>query len=213
MPGVAGQAGSWTGPRPKSVEGLEFTAATGSRDRARGYLEEAGYTDGKAADGSQLSINLVFPKGYPEWQQGSEMFQAAMAELGVEVVVEQLELATWIQRIVTTDEYDLSWDFHQSRSADPAYTLALAFFYPPGPQNITRYQDEMLGDLISQGGEELDQEKRKAIYYQFQERWNELQPGLVVGEYALFHVTAADVMGFATDPLMFQDFREVWLDR
>ena len=34
-------------------------------DRARGYLEEAGYTDGKAADGSQLSINLVYPKGYP----------------------------------------------------------------------------------------------------------------------------------------------------
>ena len=128
-------------------------------------------------------------------------------------MVEQLELATWIERIVTTDEYDLSWDFHQSRSADPACTLALAFFYPPGPQNITRYQDEMLGELIDQGGEELDQEKRKEIYYQFQERWNELQPGLVVGEYALFHVTAADVMGFATDPLLFQDFREVWLDR
>jgi peptide/nickel transport system substrate-binding protein len=192
---------------------INDTAFEYDLDRARSYLEEAGYTDGKAADGSQLSINLVFPKGYPEWQQGSEMFQAAMAELGVEVVVEQLELATWIQRIVTTDEYDLSWDFHQSRSADPAYTLALAFFYPPGPQNITRYQDKMLGDLISQGGEELDQEKRKAIYYQFQERWNELQPGLVVGEYALFHVTAADVVGFATDPLMFQDFREVWLDR
>ena len=113
----------------------------------------------------QLSINLVFPKGYPEWQQGSEMFQAAMAELGVDVEVEQLELATWIQRIVTTDEYDLSWDFHPSRSADPAYTLALAFFYPPGPQNITRYQDDKLGELINQGGEELDQEKRKAIYY------------------------------------------------
>jgi len=192
---------------------INDTAFEYDLDRARSYLEDAGYTDGKAADGSQLSINLVFPKGYPEWQQGSEMFQAAMAELGVDVVVEQLELATWIQRIVTTDEYDLSWDFHQSRSADPAYTLALAFFYPPGPQNITRYQDDKLGDLINQGGEELDQEKRKAIYYAFQERWNELQPGLVVGEYALFHVVAADVMGFATDPLMFQDFREVWLDR
>ena len=192
---------------------INDTAFEYDLDRARSYLEEAGYTDGKAADGSQLSINLVFPKGYPEWQQGSEMFQAAMTELGVDVVVEQLELATWIQRIVTTDEYDLSWDFHQSRSADPAYTLALAFFYPPGPQNITRYQDDKLGELINQGGEELDQEKRKAIYYEFQERWNELQPGLVVGEYALFHVVAADVMGFATDPLMFQDFREVWLDR
>ena len=79
------------------------------------------------------------------------MFQAAMAELGVDVKVEELELATWIQRIVTTDEYDISWDFHQSRSADPAYTLALAFFYPPGPQNITRYKDDTLADLIEPG--------------------------------------------------------------
>ena len=70
-------------------------------------LQAAPFKDGKAADGSQLSINLVFPKGYPEWQQGSEMFQAAMAELGVEVVVEQLELATWIQRMVTTDEVNI----------------------------------------------------------------------------------------------------------
>jgi peptide/nickel transport system substrate-binding protein len=192
---------------------INDTAFEYDLDKSRSYLQAAGYTDGKAADGTQLSIDVVYPKGYPEWQQGSEMFQAAMAELGVDVKVEELELATWIQRIVTTDEFDMSWDFHQSRSADPAYTLALAFFYPPGPQNITRYKDETLGNLIGQGGEELDQEKRKPIYYQFQERWNELQPGLIVGEYALFHVVAADVMGIATDPLMFQDFREVWLDR
>ena len=62
---------------------INDTAFEYDLDRARSYLEEAGYTDGKAADGSQLSINLVFPKGYPEWQQGSEMFQAAMAELGL----------------------------------------------------------------------------------------------------------------------------------
>jgi len=182
-------------------------------EAARGYLETAGYTDGKSADGTQLSINIVYPKGYPEWKQGSEMFQAAMAELGVDVKVEELELATWIERIVTTDEYDLSWDYHFQRSLDPAYTLSLAFFYPPGEQNISRYEDAMITELIAQGGSALDQEERKGYYDAFQERWNEIAPGIIVGEFPLYHALSKDVEGFATHPLFFQDFRTVWLNR
>lgn len=182
-------------------------------ERARGYLEAAGYTDGKSADGTQLSINVVYPQGYPEWRQGSEMFQAAMAELGVDVKVEELELATWIDRIVKTDEYDLSWDYHFQRAVDPAWTLTYAFFYPPGPQNISRYTDDQITELINAGGIELDEEKRRDTYFQFQERWNEICPGIIVGEFPFFHALAADVEGFVTDPFGFQDFRTVWLNR
>ena len=46
--------------------------------KAKEHLELAGYVDGKK-DGTQLSINIVYPAGYPEWKQGSEMLQAALA--------------------------------------------------------------------------------------------------------------------------------------
>jgi len=182
-------------------------------DRTREYLAAAGYPDGTSSDGSRLAMNIVFPKGYPEWRQGSEMFQAAMAEVGVDVAVEELELATWIDRIVNTDEYDLSWDYHFQRAVDPAWTLSLAFFYPPGPQNIGRYVDEELGNLIQEGGRTLEQNARVPIYHRFQERWNEVQPGLIVGEFVYYHALRADVEGFETDPLGFQDFSEVWLNQ
>ncbi|MCA9860652.1 MAG: ABC transporter substrate-binding protein [Thermomicrobiales bacterium] len=182
-------------------------------DKAREHLAAAGYTDGKNADGDQLSINIVFPKGYPEFKQGSEMFQAAMAELGVDVQVEELELATWIDRIVNTDEYDMSWDYHFQRALDPAYTLSYAFFYPPGPQNIGRYEDPEMTDLIEKGGTTLDQDERKAFYDQFQQRWNEYGYGIIVGEFPLYHAVSQDVEGFYTNPLFFQDFRTVWLNR
>jgi peptide/nickel transport system substrate-binding protein len=182
-------------------------------DRARQLLADAGYPDGRGSDGTQLAMTIVFPRGYPEWRQGSEMFQAAMAELGVEVRVEELELATWIDRIVNTDDYDLSWDYHFQRAVDPAWTLSLAFFYPPGPQNIGRYEDDELGSLIEQGGSTLEQAARTPIYHRFQERWNEIQPGLIVGEFVYYHALRADVRGFHTDPLGFQDFSGVWLDR
>ena len=182
-------------------------------ERAREFLTAAGYTDGKLEDGTQLSINIVFPAGYPEWKQGSEMIQAALAEIGVEVVVEELELATWIERIVTTDEYDLSWDYHFQRAVDPAWTLSLAFFYSPGPQNISRLTDERLSELIGLGGEELDQEVRKEHYFAYQERWNEIGAGVIVGEFLLYHALNSAVEGFNTHPLFFQDFRTVWLNR
>jgi peptide/nickel transport system substrate-binding protein len=192
---------------------INDTAFEYDLDTAREYLEAAGYVDGRSEDGTQLSINIVFPRGYPELRQGSEMFQAAMTELGVDVRVEELELATWIDRIVNTDEYDLSWDFHFQRAVDPAWTLTYAFFYPPGPQNISRYEDQTMTDLINQAGSELDQDVRQDIYYEFQERWNDLSPGIIVGEFLLYHAIAADVEGFATHPLFFQDFRTVWLNR
>jgi len=180
-------------------------------DRAKSFLEAAGYVDGEK-DGTKLSINIVYPAGYPEWKQGSEMFQAAMAELGVDVKVEELELSTWIDRIVTTDEFDLSWDYHFQRAVDPAWTLSLAFFYPPVEGNLSRYTDAQMADLISKGGSELDQDKRKEYYYQFQERWNEIVPGLIVGEFVLYHAIAARVEGFYTHPLFFQDFTDVWIN-
>ncbi len=181
-------------------------------DRAKSLLEEGGIKDGKGADGKQISLNLVYPAGYPEWKQGSEMFQAAMSELGIDVKVEELELATWIDRIVTTDQYDLSWDYHFQRAVDPAWTLSLAFFYPPVAGNISRYKDEKMVELITQGGSELDQEQRKKAYFAFQERWNEIVPGLIIGEFVLYHAVAKSVEGFATHPLFFQDFRNVWLN-
>lgn len=180
--------------------------------KAKEHLEAAGYVDGKK-DGTQLSINIVYPAGYPEWKQGSEMLQAALAELGVDLKVEELELSTWIDRIVTTDEFNLSWDYHFQRAVDPAWTLSLAFFYPPVDGNLSRYKDDQLAELISLGGSELDQAKRTEHYHAFQARWNEILPGYIVGDFVLYHVVAAHVEGFATDPLFFQDFRTVWLNK
>jgi len=191
---------------------INDTAFPYDMDKIKGFLAAAGYTDGKK-DGTQLSINFVYPAGFPELKDGAILFQDTMSQLGVDVKVEELELATWIQRIVTTPEYDMSWDYISGRSVDPAWTLSLAFFYPPGPQNISRYTDQQITDLITQGGSELDQAKRKDIYFKFQERWNDISPGIVAGDFVLYHVTRADVKGFYTHPLLFQDFSSVWLDR
>ena len=135
------------------------------------------------------------------------MFQAAMAELGVEVKVEELELATWIDRIVTTDDYDISWDYHFHRAVDPACTLSLAFFYPPGPQNICRYQDDEIASLITQGGDELDQDKRNRSTISSRSAGTSCNPASSSANTRSSTRSPRMSMGFYTDPLLFQDFR------
>lgn len=211
LPGGNGQKN--TSPWEKThwaYNPINDTAFDYNLENATAALAAAGYTDGQK-DGEKLSINIVYPAGYPELKQGSEMLQASLAEINVELVVEELPLATWIDRIVTNPDFDLSWDMHGQRSVDPAWTLSLAFFFPPGPQNINQYQDEELGTLISTGGSELDQTVRKTIYDQFQQRWNDIQPGYIVGAGQMYHALAAKVEGFAAHPLFFQDFRTVWI--
>ena len=193
---------------------INDTAFEYDLDRARSYLEAAGYTDGKAADGTPALHQSRLPQGLS--RSGSK--------------VPKCSRRRWPSSASTSRSSSSSSRPGSSASSQPTNTISpgtsinRAPPIPPRPwrspsstrrdrRTSRRYEDEKLGDLIEQGGEELDQEKRKAIYDAFQERWNELQPGLIVGEFALFHVVAADVMGFATDPLMFQDFREVWLDR
>ena len=113
-----------------------------------------------------------------------------------------------------TDEYDLSWDYHFQRAVDPAWTLSLAFFYPPGPQNISRYTDEQITELINAGGTSSTKTSDGSIYFPV--------PGAMERDFApasssasspLPRVSRRDVEGFVTDPLCFQDFRTVWLNR
>jgi peptide/nickel transport system substrate-binding protein len=192
---------------------INDTAFPYDLDKAKQLLSDGGYPGGKGADGKQLQLDIVVPTGYAELMQGSVMLQAALKQLGVGSKIEEVEISVWIDRIVTHDDYDVSWDYHSLRAADPAFTLSQAFFYPPGPQNITRYKDDQLAALIQQGGTSTDQATRKQAYYQFQARWNELMPGIIIGEFVLSHALQSYVEGFVTHPDFFQDFREVWLNK
>ena len=212
---LTGYGGKNTSPWVKdhwAYSAINDTAFTYDLEMAATYLEKAGYPGGKAADGTQLEINLIYPAGYPEWQQGSVMIQAAMKEIGVSVKVEEVELATWIDRIVKTDEYDLSWDFIVSRAVDPATTLNYAFFYKQGDQNIPRYTDQMLADLAEEGAGIIDQAARKPIYDAWQARWNEVQLSIILGDRKEAILAQAKLAGYFPNIGFGNDFTTAWID-
>jgi ABC-type transport system substrate-binding protein len=70
-----------------------------------------------------------------------------------------------------------------------------------------------MAKLIEEGGTTTGQDKRKPFYWQFQERWNQIMPGIIVGQRVIADAARDDVKGFTADPLFFEDFRHAWLDR
>jgi ABC-type transport system substrate-binding protein len=182
-------------------------------DKAKQMLEAGGYPGGKDKSGKQLVLNLIYPTGYPEWNQGSVMVQSSFQEIGVQVKVEELEPTVWADRLINTGDFDFSWDFHGGHIVDPAATLSYAYFYPPVSTNLCRYKDDQMAKLIEEGGTTTGQDKRKPFYWQFQERWNQIMPGIIVGQRVIADAARDDVKGFTADPLFFEDFRHAWLDR
>ena len=114
-----------------------------------------------------------------------------MAELGVDLKVEELEPSTWIDRIVTTDEYNISWDYHFQRAVDPAWTLSLAFFYPPGQQNISRYKDDQIGGSHFQRRQRARPGQAEGLLLPVPGAVERHSPGIIIGEFVLYHVVAS----------------------
>src|SRR5262249_47595360 len=73
-------------------------------DTAKSYLAKAGYPGGK---GFHLVFSLV--AGFPEWLQGAQMLQAAVAKLGGTMDILSQEVTLWVETIEKTFNYDVSF--------------------------------------------------------------------------------------------------------
>lgn len=177
-------------------------------DAAAQLLEEAGYPGGTG-----LSFEIIYPSGFADMKAGSEMIQAAMTELGADVTVTELELATWSDRLVNTFDFDMSWDIRSRGLGDPVVLYSEATFYTPSEKNITGL---MLGQmpeyeaLLAAGAVEFDLDKRRGIYADVQQIWAENLPGYVVARRALAHAYSNTIEPFEP-PLMnrFLDFAQL----
>ena len=84
---------------------------------ATALLGEAGYADG-------LELSFMWPAGFDSaGDRIGEIIQSQLADIGITIVLEPLETAAWIDRLVTSD-YGLTW-------VSPAYFADPRFYIVP----------------------------------------------------------------------------------
>lgn len=99
---------------------------------ARALLAEAGYADG-------LSLSLELPAPYPLERRTGQVIAQQLEEVGINVDVSVVEWGTWIERIFSAADYDMTIIGH----AEPRDIAIYA-----NPDYYYQYDNQIVQDLV-----------------------------------------------------------------
>lgn len=125
-------------------------------EKAKELLAQAGFANG-------IDMTLAVPRGrYLSGEDISQVIVAQLAEVGVNVRIEEVEFSTYMDRLFAKQLPEMSyfgtawptWD------ADGQLTA-----FQPGDSSST-YDNQEFYDLIDAARTEIDEEKRKELYWQ-----------------------------------------------
>jgi peptide/nickel transport system substrate-binding protein len=131
-------------------------------DEAGRLLDEAGYTRG--TDGVRLTARInAIP--FEDAIKIAEVMKETLRELGIELVFEQLDMATYMGKM-TEGDWDLSVYVTRFGPDPSAYQ---EHFGTGGARNFMKYSDAEMDEILEQATLTLDVEERKEYYYRAQE--------------------------------------------
>ena len=116
-----------------------------------------------AGAATPVQMGLMVTDEYPETIQAAQVIQANLAEVGVEVNIEQEDFGTWLDR-QSQGDYDafmLGW----LGNLDP-FGFYHAQHVCEGTSNFHSYCNPEVDDLLGQAATETDRDARKALYDQ-----------------------------------------------
>lgn len=201
--------GSVTGPLTIpafSVPLEEFFCYAKDVDRARELMAQAGMEEG-------FTLNVIAATGEPPTAVSeAQSIQAQLAEIGITVEIETMELGVYVDRWLAGD-FDAAVALNGGRP-DP-YTMYARYWTKNGNlQGVANYIDDTLDTLMAEGKIETNPDARYAIFTDFQKHLVEVAPWIWL--YNGYEYTAQQpyVQGFVPSPTdSLVSFRQVTLDR
>lgn len=136
-------------------------------DKANALLDEAGFP---MQDGKRFELTIDF--GWPDVKPQVEYVKAALKKVGIDVTVRaSADFPTWAKRMGEMD-YDLSWDtvFNWGDPVIGVHRTYVSSNIGKGVWSNTQgYSNARVDELLEMASKENDPEKRKALYFEFQD--------------------------------------------
>ncbi|MGH2531672.1 MAG: ABC transporter substrate-binding protein [Thermomicrobiales bacterium] len=168
------------------------------QERARQLLDEAGWTgEGtRQKDGESLRIELMSIAGDTERQQVVQLAQAMWAEIGVEVEIAPVDLATFVAAS-NEGTYQIAYGFW-GYGVDPSTYNGR--WLSTSESNFLKYTNQEVDQILTRALQTGDREERGALYAQFQEIVIEEATNIYLYNRVLFDAVHNRVRGFAPNP-------------
>ncbi|MHA6259114.1 ABC transporter substrate-binding protein [Sporosarcina sp. CAU 1771] len=171
--------GPFTSISPYLNEDLE--QFTHDVEKAKQLIAESGWDTSK-------TLRLVVPIGNKVREQSASIIEQNLQEVGLKVEIATFDFPTVNQKAMSGD-FDLLL-YGMKFTLDPDITT---LYGSTGAYNYMNYNNPKSDELLEQGKNETDPEKRKVIYDELQVLWNEDMPNLVLYSDHEFSAISEDV--------------------
>ncbi|MBW2062979.1 MAG: ABC transporter substrate-binding protein, partial [Deltaproteobacteria bacterium] len=169
-------------------------------EKANKLLDEAGYP--RQADGVRFSATLDWIPGTPDDQQiVAEYLKPQFQKVGIKIELRSPpDFGTWLKRISTWD-YDLTMNlpFCYPDPIIGVHRLYLSSNIKHIPWSNTQgYRNSRVDEILDQAAVEMNFDKRKALYVEFQKIVTDELPLIFIHELASFTFLNKELMGWPT---------------
>ena len=163
--------------------------------RAMAQLDTLGYVPGadgvRVRDGQPLVFSLLTDNS-PTRRAVAEEIARQWSAIGVQIVIEPVE-PTEMQRRLEAHEFTIALHGWQRLGSDPDVFELWHSSQADRGRNYAGLADATIDELLSSARKIYDIADRAELYQEFQERWVELAPGIILYQPILFHATVADL--------------------
>ncbi len=173
-------------------------------EAARAALAASAYPDG-------FEFDLYVTSTYDFLRTPAEVIQANLADIGITANIVAEDWSIYLPKALDGDF--AATILGESGQSDPDDFL-FNVFYTDNGGNLGNFSDAELDALLEQGRRVADQEERREIYRQAQERILDLVPHVFLFHSSQFEALRSDVEGFEHFPnTSYLGLRTTWLDR
>jgi peptide/nickel transport system substrate-binding protein len=176
-------------------------------EKAAQLLDEAGWIDSdgdgiRDKDGEPLKLTLMYLGPY-DWQRmGSELLQANLAEIGVQLDLEGQPWSTMVERMIdSAARPDMVFVavYATSPSADTAWWPM--FHTDSGHWSNFDYSDPHVDEMLEQARATTDDEARRQIYFELDRYLMDEAPAISNTVRTMAFVATSDVKGYVFQPM------------
>ena len=168
------------------------------------------------ADGNRFEIvHDITPYG-EEWRRFGEYVQQQLGKLGIKVNLRYEDVPTWLRRVYTNYDYQLTNNWIQTL-ADPVigvHRLYHSKMIKPGTVfvNETGWSSPETDALMDKATVEVDPKARSETYHQLQKQIVEASPIVYVMELDFITVYNKKLQNWLVSPLgLYSAFDQAWL--
>ena len=161
-------------------------------DKAKALMSEAGFADG-------FTAKVIAATGEPPVAASeAQVLQAQLAEIGITLDIEMMELNVYVDRWLAGD-FDMAVAQNGGRP-DP-YPMYNRYFTKDGNLlKVSNFVDDTLDSLMKQGQAETDPAKRVTIFQEFERHLAEQSPWLWLSTSFSYTAQLKTVTGFVPSP-------------